>query len=74
MMSFIKNGKRILNLKDFKAILKVKANSKGQPQDITFIWSMNHMKSSLRKLGETCKLQSSLIQQEIDHNEFYEDT
>ena len=32
------------------------------------------MKFSLKKLGDTNKLQSSLLKQEIDHTEIYEDT
>ena len=32
------------------------------------------MKCSLKNLGETYKLQSSLIKQEMNHNEIYEDT
>ncbi len=55
-------------------MVNVKANSKGQPQNLTFTCSRNHMKSYLRKLGETYKLQPSLIKQENNHKESYEDT
>ena len=74
IMNLIKNGKGIISLKIFNGMVNVKANSKGQPQCLTFTCSMNHMKSSLRKLGETYKLQTSLMKQEMDHNEIYEDT
>ena len=74
IMNMIKNGKGIISLKIFNGMVNVKAYSKGQPQYLTFTCSMNHMKSSLRKLGETYKLQSSLMKQEMNHIEIYEDT
>ena len=74
IMNLIKNGKGIISLKIFNRMVNVNANSKGHPQYLTFTCSMNHMKSSLRKLGETYKLQTSLMKQETDHNEIYEDT
>ena len=73
-MNLIKNGKGIISLKIFNGMVNVKANSKGQPQYLTFTCSMNHMKSSLGKVGETYKLQTSFMKQEMDHNEIYKDT
>ena len=61
-------------MKIFNGRLDVKSNSKGKPQYLTFTCSMNHMKSSLRKLGGTYKLQSELMKQEMNHTEIYEDT
>ena len=74
IMNLIKNGKGIISLKIFNGMVNVKSNSKGHPQYLSFTCSMNHMKSSLRILGETYKLQTSLKKQEMDHNEIYEDT
>ena len=74
IMNMIKNGKGIISLKIYNGMVDVKANSKGKPQYLTFVCSMNHMKSSLRKLGETYKLQPELLKQEMNHEEIYEDT
>ena len=74
IMNMIKNGKGIISLKIFNGMVDVKSNSKGKPQYLTFTCSMNHMKSSLRKLGETYKLQTELMKQEMNHTEIYEDT
>ena len=35
---------------------------------------MNHLSSSLKKLGETFCLQKELLKQEMNHTEIYEDT
>ena len=78
--SMIKTGKGIINMKIYNGMCNVKTNkerkivSKGQPQYLVFNCSANHMKSSLRKLGETYKLQKEVLKQEIDHTEIYEDT
>ena len=72
--SMIKTGKGIINMKIYNGMCDVKSNSKGKPQYLIFNCSANHMKSSLRKLGETYKLQAEVLKQEIDHTEIYEDT
>ena len=74
IMNMIKNGKGIISLKIFNVMVDVKSYSKSKLQYLTFTCSMNHMKSSLRKLGETYKLQSELMKQEMNHTEIYEDT
>ena len=72
--SMIKTGKGIINMKIYNGMCDIKPNIKGKPQYLIFNCSANHMKSSLRKLGETYKLQTEVLKQEIDHTEIYEDT
>ena len=72
--SMIKTGKGIINMKIYNGMCDVKSNSKGKPQYLIFNCSANHMKPSLRILGETYKLQAEVLKQEIDHTEIYEDT
>ena len=70
----IKTGKGIISLKIYNGNVGFKNGSKGKPQFITFVCSMNHLSSSLRKLGETYGLQKELLKQEMNHTEIYEDT
>ena len=72
--SMIKTGKGIINLKILNGFVGGKNGSKGKPQYITFVCSMNHLSSSLKKLGETFGLQKELLKQEMNHTEIYEDT
>ena len=69
----IKTGKGI-SMKVYNGLVNVKKHIKGQQQHLIFNCSANHMKCSLKKLGGTYKLQSSLLKQEIYHTEIYEDT
>ena len=70
----IKTGKGIISLKIHNGNVDIKNGSKGKPQYITFVCSMNHLSSSLKKLGETFGLQKELLKQEMNHTEIYEDT
>ena len=78
--SMIKTGKGIINMNIYNGMCNVKTNkegkliSKGQPHYLIYNCSANHMNSSLRKLGETYKLQAEVLKQESDHTEIYEDT
>ena len=69
-----KTGKGIISLKILNGYICCKNGSKGKPQYITFVCSMNHLSSSLKNLGETFGLQKELLKQEMDHTEIYEDT
>ena len=74
IVNMIKTGKGIISLKIHNGNVDIKNNSKGKPQYITFVCSMNHLSSSLKKLGETYGLQKELLKQEMNHTEIYEDT
>ena len=74
IVNMIKTGKGIISLKIHNGNVDIKNGSKGKPQYITFVCSMNHLSSSLRKLGETFGLQKELLKQEMNHTEIYEDT
>ena len=67
--NMIKTGKGIISLKIHNGNVECKNGSKGKPQYITFVCSMNHLSASLRKLGETFGLQKELLKQEMNHTE-----
>ena len=51
----------------------LKTGQKAKPQYVTFVCSMNHLSSSLKKLGETFGLQKELLKQQMNHTDVYED-
>ena len=50
IVNMIKTGKGIISLKIHNGNIECKNGSKGKPQYITFVCSMNHLSSSLKKL------------------------
>ena len=67
----IKNGAGIFALKIFNGYVD---QNKKIPQYVHFRCGRVHIIYSLKKIGENCKLQPSLLKQELDYDEFYEDT
>ena len=47
---------------------------KKTPQYVHFRCGTVHVEKSLRKIGESYKLQESLLKKELEHDEIYEDT
>ena len=67
----IKNGAGIISLKIFNGYVEEK---KKIPQNVRFGCGRVHIKKGLIKIGESSKPQSSLLKQELEHEEIYEDT
>ena len=71
IVKLIKNGAGVLSLKIFNGY--VDQNQK-IPQYVHFRCGRVHINKSLRKIGESYKLQESLLKKELEHDEIYEDT
>ena len=69
VVKLIRNG--IFSLKIFNGYVD---RNKKLPQYVHFRCGRVHNNKSLKKIGESYKLQPSLLKQEIDHDESYEDT
>ena len=67
----IKNGAGIISLKTFNGYVD---QNKKIPQYVNFRCGRVHIKKSLKKIGESYKLQESLLKKELEHDETYEDT
>ena len=67
----IKNGAGIVSLKIFNGYVD---SVKKIPQYVHFRCGRVHINKSLRKIGESYKLQESLLKKELEHDEIYEDT
>ena len=70
-VKLIKNGAGIISLKAFNGYVDEK---KKIPQYVHFRCGRVHINESLKKIGESYKLQRSLLIQEMEHDEIYEDT
>ena len=71
IVDFIKNGDGIVSLKTFNGYVH---QNKKIPQYVHFRCGRIHNNESLKKLGESYKLQESLLKKELEHDEIYEDT
>ena len=67
IVNIIKNGKGNIELKVFNGFIE--KNRKEIPQYLHFRYSMTHLVYSLKKLGETFKLQKELLKTEMNHDE-----
>ena len=67
----VKNGAGIISLKIFNGYVD---QIKKIPQYVHFRCGRVHINKSLRKIGESYKLQESLLKKELEHDEIYEDT
>ena len=70
-VKLIKNAIGIISLKIFNSFLDQKKNI---PQSAYFRCGRVHNTKSLKKIGESYNLQSCLLEQELEHDEIYEDT
>ena len=70
VVNSIKNGAGIVSLKLFNGYVDEK---KKIPQYVRFRCGRVHISKSLKKIGEIYKLQPSLLKQEMEHNEVYQD-
>ena len=71
VVRLIKNGAGIISLKMFNGYVD---QNKKIPQYVQFRCGRVHNNKSLKKIGESYKLQPSLLIQEMEHDEIYEDT
>ena len=71
VVKLIKNGAGILSLKIFNGYVDP---VKKIPQYVHFRCGRVHNNNSLQKIGESYRLQPSLLKQELEHDEIYEDT
>ena len=71
VVKLIKNGAGIISLKIFNGYVDP---VKKIPQYVHFRCGRVHINKSLRKIGESYKLQESLLEKELEHDEIYEDT
>ena len=79
IVKLIKNGAGIISLKIFNGYVDP---VKKIPQYVHFrcgrakgeMWERWDINKSLRKIGESYKLQESLLKKELEHDEIYEDT
>ena len=71
VFNLIKNGAGIVALKIFDGYIDEKKNI---PQYVHFRCGRVHIIKSLKKIGESHKLQPSLLEQELEHDEISEDT
>ena len=71
VVKLIKNGRGIVSLKIFNGYVD---QNKKIPQYVHFRCGRVHINQSLRKIGESYKLQKSLLKKELEHDEIYEDT
>ena len=66
-----KNGAGIVSLKLVNGYVD---QNKKIPQYFRFRCGRVHINKSLRKIGESFKLQESLLKKELEHDEIYEDS
>ena len=71
VVKLIKNGAGIVSLKKFNGYVDP---VKKIPQNVHFRCERVHNNKSLRKIGESYKLQESLLKKELEHDEIYENT
>ena len=71
LVYLIENGAGITSIKFFSGYVD---ENKKAPQHVDFICGRVHINSRLKKVGVRYKLQSSLLKQEMEHCEIYEDT
>ena len=71
VVKLFKNGAGIVSLKIFNGYVD---QNKKIPQYVHFRCGRVHINKSLRKIGESYKLQESLLKKELEHDEIYEDT
>ena len=71
VVSSIKNGAGIVSLKALNGSVD---QNKKNPQCVPFSCGRVHINKSLQKIGVSNNLQPSLLKQEMDHDETYEDT
>ena len=71
VVKLIKNGAGFISLKIFSGYVD---QIKKIPQYNHFGCGKVHINKSLRKIGESYKLQKSLLKKELEHDEIYEDT
>ena len=70
-MNLIENRAGIASLKIVNGFVD---ENKKVPQYVHFRCWRVHINSSLKKIGIRCKVQLSLLKQELEHDEIYEDT
>ena len=71
VVKLIKNGAGIISLKIFNGYIDP---VKKIPQYVHFWCGKVHINQKLRKIGESYKLQESLLKRELEHDEIYENT
>ena len=71
MVKLIKNGVGIIPLKGFNRYVD---QNKKIPQYVHFRFGRVHINESLKKIGESYKLQESFLRKDLEHDEIYEDT
>ena len=71
IFDFIKNGAGIVSLKIFSGYVD---ENKEIPQYVYFRCGRVHIDKSFEKIGESYKLQESLFEKDLEHEEIYEDT
>ena len=71
VVKLIKNGAGIISLEIFNGFIDP---VKKIPQYVQFRCGRVHINKSLRKIGESYKLQESLLEKELEHDDIYEDT
>ena len=71
VIKLIKNGAGIISLKKFNGYVDP---VKKIPQYVHFRCGRVHINQKLRRIGESYKLQESLLKKELEHDEIYEDT
>ena len=71
VVKLIKNGAGIISHKIFNGYVDQNKNLR---QYVHFRCGRVHINKSLRKIGESYKLQESLLKKELEHDEIYEDT
>ena len=71
VVKLFKNGAGIVSLKIFNGYVD---QNKKIPQYVHFRCGRVHINQILRKIGESYKLQESLLKKELEHDEIYEDT
>ena len=71
VVNLIKNGAGIVSLKTINGYVDP---VKEIPQYVLFSCGRVYINRSLKKIGEGYKLQPSLLKQDLEHDEIYEDT
>ena len=71
VVKLIENGRVIVSLKIFNGYVD---ENKKIPQYVHFRCGRVHINQSLKKIGESYKLQKSILKKELEHDEVYEDT
>ena len=71
VVKLIKNGAGVISLKIFNGYID---SVKKIPHYVHFRCGKVHINQKLRKIGESYKLQESLLKKELEHDEIYENT